>query len=102
MHLRHCWVLLLLINSLVQAQPKAKLPVKVAVAANAQFVMEEIQRAFEQESGVRLELIVSSSGKLTAQIQNGAPFDVFLSADMNYPTALHQAGFSQSPPRIYA
>ncbi len=102
MNLRPCWILLLLIASVVRAQPKANSPVKVAVAANAQFVMEEIQRAVEQDSGVRLELIVSSSGKLTAQIQNGAPFDVFLSADMQYPEALHKAGFSQSPPQVYA
>ncbi|MBC7920355.1 MAG: molybdate ABC transporter substrate-binding protein [Ferruginibacter sp.] len=75
---------------------------KVAVAANAQFVMEKIGQAFREESGQEAQLIVSSSGKLTAQIQNGAPFDVFLSADVHYPAALHRAGLTQAAPRVYA
>ncbi|MES2733915.1 MAG: molybdate ABC transporter substrate-binding protein [Bacteroidota bacterium] len=75
---------------------------KVAVAANAQFVMEEIKQAFQKQSGIEVDLIISSSGKLTTQIQNGAPFDVFLSADMQYPAVLHRAGLTQAAPKIYA
>ncbi len=85
--------------------PGHRLPaqaVKVAVAANAQFVMEALRKAFKAESGTDLEPIVSSSGKLTAQIRNGAPYEVFLSADTKYPDELHKAGFAAEAPRVYA
>lgn len=75
---------------------------RVAVAANAQFVMEPLREAFQKQSGVQIESIVSSSGKLTTQIQQGAPFDVFLSADMDYPNALHQQGLTTTQPIVYA
>jgi molybdate transport system substrate-binding protein len=45
---------------------------------------------------------VSSSGKLTAQIRSGAPFEVFLSADTKYPDELHKAGFAAQAPKVYA
>jgi molybdate transport system substrate-binding protein len=75
---------------------------RVAVAANAQFVMEPLRTAFEQQTGVVVEPIVGSSGKLTAQIQQGAPFDVFLSADVQYPDALAGAGLTLDRPVLYA
>ncbi|WP_080056437.1 molybdate ABC transporter substrate-binding protein [Spirosoma aerolatum] len=77
-------------------------PLRVAVAANAQFVMEELKTAFQKKTGVTVETIVSSSGKLTTQIQQGAPYDVFLSADMTYPQTLHKAGLTTAAPVVYA
>lgn len=77
-------------------------PLRVAVAANAQFVMESLSKAFQTQTGVKIDAIVSSSGKLTTQIQQGAPFDVFLSADMDYPAALHQQNLTTAAPVIYA
>lgn len=74
----------------------------VAVAANVQFAMEELQTAFAEESGLQVKTVVGSSGKLTAQIKNGAPYDLFLSADMKYPQELHQAGLTVDTPRVYA
>jgi molybdate transport system substrate-binding protein len=74
----------------------------VAVAANAQFAMQDLEKAYEQKSGLPIKTVISSSGKLTAQIQNGAPFDVFLSADMKYPNTLYAAGFTAAKPRVYA
>lgn len=76
--------------------------VLVAVAANAQYALKEIASRYEEETGNQIDLIIGSSGKLTAQIKAAAPFDVFLSADMDYPSALHRAGLSTSAPRIYA
>jgi molybdate transport system substrate-binding protein len=76
--------------------------IQVAVAANAQFVAEALKESFEKETGVQTQLIVSSSGKLTTQIQQGAPFDVFLSADMKYPQALSDKALTVDKPRIYA
>ncbi len=77
-------------------------PLRVAVAANAQFVMEPLRAAFERETGIAIEPVVSSSGKLTAQIQQGAPFDVFLSADMQFPDALYKANLTLGEPMVYA
>ena len=75
---------------------------RIAVAANAQFVSNKLADEFKKQTGVDAELIVSSSGKLTTQIEQGAPFDVFLSADMKYPQELTDKGFTLDQPRIYA
>lgn len=77
-------------------------PLRVAVAANAQFVMEQLKTEFQKKTGVSVESIVNSSGKLTTQIQQGAPYDVFLSADMDYPQTLHKAGLTVTAPVVYA
>ncbi len=77
-------------------------PLRIAVAANAQFVSEKLKDAFTKETGITTELTVSSSGKLTAQIEQGAPFDVFLSADMKYPEELFSKGFATAKPQVYA
>jgi molybdate transport system substrate-binding protein len=74
----------------------------VAVAANAQFVAEALKASFEKETNIEAQLIVSSSGKLTTQIQQGAPFDVFLSADMKYPQALYDGKLTEEKPKVYA
>ncbi|GAB4357436.1 MAG: molybdate ABC transporter substrate-binding protein [Methylohalobius sp. ZOD2] len=64
--------------------------VNVAVAANFTAPMRAIAEAFEQATGHRLKLAFGSSGKLFTQIQNGAPFQVFLSADDEKPKKLEQ------------
>lgn len=74
----------------------------VAVAANVQYAFDDLQAEFRKETGHQLKPVYSSSGKLTAQIMNGAPFDVFLSADMEYPEKLHQEGFTAAAPKPYA
>lgn len=74
---------------------------RVAVAANAQYVAQALQAEFEKQSGVKLELVVNSSGKITTQIEQGAPYDVFLSADTQYPLALFRKGLTLGQPRVY-
>lgn len=66
----------------------------VAAAANFAAAMDRLGPAFEQATGHRLTLVLGSSGKLAAQIQQGAPFDLFLSADVERPAALQAAGFA--------
>lgn len=73
----------------------------VAVAANVQYAFDDLQAEFKKETGHDIKPVYSSSGKFAAQIVNGAPFDVFLSADMEYPEKLHKEGFA-SVPKIYA
>lgn len=66
--------------------------VRVAVAANFSQPLKSLTADFEKESGHRLVLTSGASGKLYAQIKNGAPFDVFLSADADTPMRLEQEG----------
>ncbi|MBE7175834.1 MAG: molybdate ABC transporter substrate-binding protein [Mucilaginibacter polytrichastri] len=75
---------------------------RIAVAANAQFVAKELETSFRKESGLEAEMVIGSSGKFTAQIKAGAPFDVFLSADTQYPDALYKSGLTLRKPKIYA
>jgi molybdate transport system substrate-binding protein len=60
----------------------------VAIAANFAEPMERLQAMFEEESGHTLTLVIGSTGKLYAQITNGAPFDVLLAADQERPARL--------------
>jgi len=66
--------------------------VRVAVAANFAAPCEEIARAFETRSGHRVTVSAGSTGKLAAQIENGAPFDVLLAADAERPALLEKGG----------
>ncbi|GGN15271.1 MULTISPECIES: molybdate ABC transporter substrate-binding protein [Marinomonas] len=65
--------------------------VYVAVASNFTDAMKDIAKQYEAESGNKVALTFGSSGKFVAQIQHGAPFQVFLSADQNKPDALEKA-----------
>jgi molybdate transport system substrate-binding protein len=66
--------------------------IAVAAAADLSVALPEIASAYEKTSGVVVKLSFAASGALTQQIQNGAPFDVFFSADMDYPKQLIAAG----------
>ncbi len=80
----------------------AKAGLTVAAAANVQFTLDELKEEFTKETGISVEAIIGSSGKLTTQIENGAPFDVFMSADMDYPNRLHADGVTLGEPSVYA
>lgn len=74
----------------------------VAAAANVRFALEEIEKAFEAKTKLKVDINYSSSGKLSTQITQGAPFDVFVSADEEYPQALQKAGMAANVPKMYA
>ncbi len=77
--------------------------VYVASAANLTYVMPRIIKKFNViYPDIKINLILSSSGKLTAQILRGAPYDVFLSANMKYPSKLYKSGFCKTKPKVYA
>ncbi len=68
----------------------------VAMAADLRFVAVELQKDFEQQTpGVTIEPIFGASGKLFAQIENKAPFDIFLSADVQFPEKLAEGGLAK-------
>lgn len=70
--------------------------VRVAVATNFSAPMREIATAFEQSGSHQTRLSFGSSGKLYAQIANGAPFELFLSADSAKPRALIEQGLAEA------
>ena len=74
----------------------------LAVSSNMRYATEELVESFIVETGIPCEIITGSSGKLTAQIIEGAPFDVFLSADMKYPNEIYRRGKATDQPVIYA
>jgi molybdate transport system substrate-binding protein len=77
-----------------------KREIRVAVAADLGFAMEELSKEFESETGTKVDVTSGSSGNFFAQIQSGAPFDLFFSADMEYPRKLEAAGLAQ-PGTLY-
>jgi len=77
--------------------------ITVALAANVSYAMDELKSAFYKEyPNLKLRIIIGGSGKLTAQIKNGAPYDIFMSANMLYPEALYKEELARNKPQIYA
>src|SRR6202453_2704894 len=68
----------------------------VAAAADLSSALEEVANNYQKHTGVTVKLSFAASGALTQQIQNGAPFDIFFSADMDYPRQLIAAGQAES------
>jgi molybdate transport system substrate-binding protein len=64
----------------------------IAAASDLQAVLPTIAQNFEKQSGIATRLTFGSSGNFFSQLQNGAPFDVFLSADIDYPQQLIKGG----------
>ena len=92
-----CFALFLLLTSLPlwpQNQPSAGLT--VAAAADLSSALKEVGGMYEKKTGVKLRLSFGASGALTQQIQQGAPFDVFFSGDMDYPRQLIASGDADS------
>ncbi|NWG74724.1 MAG: molybdate ABC transporter substrate-binding protein [Rubrivivax sp.] len=74
----------------------------IAAASDLKFALEEVAARFEQETGHRLRLVFGSSGNLYAQILQGAPFQMFMSADEDFVFRLHDAGRTLDRGRLYA
>ena len=72
----------------------------VAAAADLASVFPEVTSRFEKETGKKVRVNFGSSGQFMLQIQNGAPFDVFFSADVSYPKKLEEAGLVE-PGTLY-
>jgi len=77
-------------------------PPTIAVAANMNFALAEIADQFARDSGARVELVLGASGTLTRQIQDGAPFELFLAADEEFPNQLSRAGLTRDAGVVYA
>jgi len=69
--------------------------IKVAAAADLTFAFKDVAARFQKETGNNVKLTYGSSGNFFAQIQNGAPFDLFFSADVGYAEKLAAAGLAE-------
>jgi molybdate transport system substrate-binding protein len=72
----------------------------VAAAADLQFAFQDVASHFQKDTGHGVKLTFGSSGNFFTQIQNGAPFDVYFSADIDYPKRLEAAGLTE-PGSLY-
>lgn len=94
-------IFLLSLGLLCQGSLQAR-PIPVAAAADLQFALPEIARDFQRQHDYTLRLSFGSSGHFVTQIQQGAPFELFLSADESYVHQLHRQGLALDAGKRYA
>lgn len=80
----------------IEVTRAASREITVAAAADLSSALQEVADNYETRKGVAVKLSFGASGALTQQIQNGAPFDMFFSADMDYPRQLVAGGQAES------
>jgi len=93
--MRACGILLAGLWVCLYSQAAPGREITVAAASDLQFVLPKIAAQFEKETGQTVKLVFGSSGNFYSQIQNGAPFDLFFSADVEYPERLEKNGFTE-------
>lgn len=77
--------------------------IKVAVAANVSYAIDDLVKEFNNTNPqIKVSVTLGSSGKLTAQISNGAPYQIFMSANMKYPKSLYKSKLAVNEPAVYA
>jgi molybdate transport system substrate-binding protein len=69
---------------------------RVAAAADLQFAMNDLAAQYQRTTGTKVAISYGSSGNFRTQIENGAPFDLFFSADAQYPQQLVRAGVAEA------
>jgi len=87
-----CALLILSLSIVPKSRAQSANELTVAAAADLSSALKDIGDGFEKKTGIHLKLSFGASGALTQQIENGAPFDVFFSADMDYPRQLVRDG----------
>ena len=97
----HWAILLTFVTILPSTFARAEDIPAIAAAADLQSVLPEVAEAFQEETGQRVRFSFGSSGNFSRQIAQGAPFDVFMSADEAYVLALQQAGLAVDKGVIY-
>ena len=95
-------MLLALFACMFAAAARAETAPAVAVAENVKFAIEELAAGFKRESGRALRIATGSSGKFAQQIRQGAPFELFLSADEENVFRLADAGLTRDRGVVYA
>jgi molybdate transport system substrate-binding protein len=91
-------LLLILFNSFIYASQ-----INIAVAANVSYAIDDLIKEFNKTNPhTKVLVTLGSSGKLTAQIKNGAPYNIFMAANMKYPNSLYEDKIAITKPVIYA
>ncbi len=85
-----------IIACLLAAPLAAQTPLRIAAAADLEPVLPPILVQFEEKTGIHAEATYQASAMLTTEIENGAPFDLFLSADLSYPKRLIDGGLADA------
>jgi molybdate transport system substrate-binding protein len=91
---------LMVLFSLLAFQAAQAQEIRVAAAADLKFALDALDAQYEKQTGKKIDVSYGSSGNFFAQIQNGAPFDLLLSADIEYPRKLEAAGLAE-PGTLY-
>lgn len=76
--------------------------IRIAIASNVSYAIKPLINEFNKTNKTKVKFVIGSSGKLTAQIRNKAPYDIFLSANMKYPNALYKDKLTVIKPQVYA
>src|SRR6187401_330456 len=84
------------------AQVWAQRAPAVAAAASLNPAVEEVAAQFAHDRGAQVQVVFGASGTLTRQIQDGAPFEMFLAADEEFPNKLAAAGLTRDAGVVYA
>jgi len=101
--LRSAYIFLVVMLFMPVGQTVASDKLTIAAASDLRYALTEIIALYQQDSpGQIIEVVFGSSGKMTTQIMNGAPYDLFFSADIAYPKKLQAAGFTSSDVAVYA
>ena len=87
---------LIVSSTQLRAQAPAARAITVAAASDLQAAFPELASRFEREAGTKVTVSFGSSGNFLAQIQNGAPFDLYFSADIDYPRQLVKSGHAEA------
>ncbi|MGC2233735.1 MAG: molybdate ABC transporter substrate-binding protein, partial [Candidatus Acidiferrum sp.] len=96
----HNRILSLVLALCFGAIPTRAQEITVAAAADLKFAMSEVAGQYEKQTGNKVNVTYGSSGNFFSQLQNGAPFDLFFSADIDYARKLETAGLAE-PGTLY-
>lgn len=96
------WLIALVCSCTMASGQTFAQPATIAAASDLQFALEELRTQFQQDSGKLIQVVYGSSGNFYRQIREGAPFQMFLSADESYVQQLTEAGLTDGAGVLYA
>ena len=96
------WIVSIIMGLMPLAHSQNAAVVRVAAASDLKFALEELSARYEKQTGQNITLVFGSSGQFTTQILQGAPFQIFMSADENFVYKLSDAGKTADRGKLYA
>jgi len=82
----------MVLSGVLQSHALSGVELKIAAASDLNFAFKDLIVEYEKKTGDRVKLTLGSSGNFYSQIENGAPFDLYFSADIRYPEKLIEGG----------